>query len=327
MAIMVTGGAGYIGSQMSHELTDAGEQVVVLDDLSTGLRAAVPDGAAFVEGKVQDEALVSRVLEQHAIDAVIHFAGSIIVPESVAKPLDYYLNNTAATAHLLRACVAGGVSCFIFSSTAAVYGEPDVVPTPEDAPLEPTSPYGSSKMMTELMLRDVHRAHGLRYGILRYFNVAGADPRGRTGQRTAEATHLIKVASQVALGLRPRLGIFGDDYPTADGTGVRDYIHVQDLVTAHRLALRHLRQGGDCFTANCGYGRGYSVREVVAAIEEVVGHPIPVAVEARRPGDPATLVAQCDRVRRLLGWTPKYDDLVTIVRHALDWERSYAPTR
>lgn len=324
MAIMVTGGAGYIGSQMSHDLVDAGEQVVVLDDLSTGHRAAVPGGAAFVEGKIQDEALVSRVLGQHAVDAVIHFAGSIIVPESVEDPVGYYLNNTAATAHLLRACVAAGVSCFIFSSTAAVYGEPEIVPTPEDAPLKPTSPYGSSKMMTELMLRDVHRAHGLRFGVLRYFNVAGADVQGRTGQRTANATHLIKVASQVALGMRSRLAIFGDDYPTADGTGVRDYIHVQDLVTAHRLALHHLRDGGDCFTANCGYGRGYSVREVIGAIEEVVGRPIPVAVEARRPGDPATVVARCERIRGLLGWTPEYDDLATIVSHALAWERACA---
>ena len=320
MAVLVTGGAGYIGSHMAHDLIDRGEDVVVLDNLSTGFVEAVPKGATLVEGNVADDALVARIVKDHDVNAVIHFAGSIIVPESVVDPLKYYLNNTAATARLIQSAITAGVGCFIFSSTAAVYGEPDTVPIDEDARLAPTSPYGASKLMSEVMLQDAARAHDLRYGVLRYFNVAGADPKGRTGQSTRNTTHLIKIACKTALGHRPSMSIFGDDYPTRDGTGVRDYIHVSDLIAAHRLALTHLRGGGDSFIANCGYGEGYSVREVIQAVEAVSGKVLPVAIEPRRPGDPAEVVAKAERVRKLLGWTPEHADLKEIVRHALAWE-------
>ncbi len=321
MTVIVTGGAGYIGSHMAHDLVDRGEHVVVVDNLSTGFRELIPAGAELVEGDVADEALVGRIIDEHGAKSVIHFAGSIIVPESVTKPVKYYLNNTVATAKLIAACVAGGVENFIFSSTAAVYGEPESVPIAEQAALAPTSPYGSSKLMSETMLQDAARAHGLRVGILRYFNVAGADPGGRTGQSTRNTTHLIKLACQAALGLRAGLSIFGDDYPTPDGTGVRDYIHVCDLIDAHRLGLEHLRAGGDGFVFNCGYGQGYSVRDVITAVEQVAGLSLTVSSEPRRPGDPATVVAEASRIRERLGWQPARQDLSLIVEHALAWEK------
>jgi UDP-glucose 4-epimerase len=324
MATLVTGGAGYIGSHMAHELVDAEDEVIVLDNLTTGFREAVPGEARFVEGAVDDAALVSRLIEEHGIDAVIHFAGSIIVPESVENPLKYYLNNTAATAKLIDTCIRGGVPSFIFSSTAAVYGEPETVPVSEEEPLRPTSPYGASKLMSETMLRDAAHAHDFRCGILRYFNVAGADPKGRTGQSTRNTTHLIKAACQAALGQRDGLSIFGDDYPTPDGTGVRDYIHVTDLIAAHRLGLEHLRRGGEPFTLNCGYGEGFSVRDVVKAVEAVTGRSLDVSVGPRRPGDPAIVVAKSDRIREALGWKPAHADLQEIVRHALAWEEKRA---
>jgi UDP-glucose 4-epimerase len=327
MAILVTGGAGYIGSHLAHELADQGAEVVVLDDFSTGTPAAVQARATVVEGDVGDAALLREIIGERGIDAVVHFAGSIVVPESVAEPLKYYRNNTANSRTLIEAAVEGGVEAFVFSSTAAVYGEPEASPVPEDARLAPMSPYGSSKLMTETMLRDAAAAHGLRYAALRYFNVAGADPRQRTGQSTPAATHLIKVAVQAALGLRERLDIFGTDYPTPDGTCVRDYIHVTDLARAHVAALDRLGGGGDSMVLNCGYGRGASVREVVEAVKRVSGADFPVREAPRRPGDPASLVAGVERIRGTLDWRPEYDDLDTIVAHALAWERRLLETR
>ncbi len=324
MGILVTGGAGYIGSHMVIELLDAGEDVVVLDNLSTGFRHVVPDSARFVEGDIGDYPRVVDLLKQHDIEAIIHFAGSIVVPESITDPLGYYLNNTVKSRALIAAAVAAGVERFIFSSTAAVYGMPDSNPVFEDAPLRPISPYGSSKMMTEIMLRDTAAAHDLRFVALRYFNVAGADPKGRTGQSTPNATHLIKVAAQTALGQRPELKIFGDDYDTPDGTCVRDYIHVSDLVRAHLLALEYLRRDGDNEVFNCGYGRGYSVLEVVEAVKKAYGRDFKAIRTARRPGDPAALVAGAEKIRKALGWQPELDDLETIVAHALAWEEKLA---
>jgi UDP-glucose 4-epimerase len=321
MPVLVTGGAGYIGSHMVYELLDAGEQPVVLDNLSTGFRWAVPEQVPFYEGDTGDMALTQAIMARHAITAVIHFAASIVVPESVADPLGYYRNNTANSRSLIEAAVKSGVQHFIFSSTAAVYGNPKTVPVAEDAALEPMSPYGSSKLMTEIILRDTARAHGLRYAILRYFNVAGADPQLRTGQSTPTATHLVKVAAQAVLGLREKMDVFGNDYPTPDGTCVRDYIHVSDLVRAHSDALRHLRAGGESSVFNCGYGRGFSVIEVIETVKRVSGVDFRVDVGPRRPGDPAQIVASCERARRILGWTPRYDDLPTIVSHALAWEQ------
>ncbi len=327
MAVLVTGGAGYIGSHMVLELVDAGETVVVLDDLSTGFRAAVPAGAHFVQGDMGDGALVARTIEEYGIDAVAHFAARIVVPESVSDPLGYYLNNTVKSRALLEAAVKGGVRHVIFSSTAAVYGEPKVNPVPEDLPLEPINPYGRSKMMTEWMLQDSARAYDLTYVALRYFNVAGADPKGRSGQSTPQATHLIKVACQAALGQRPHLDVFGTDYPTKDGSCVRDYIQVSDLARAHVLALEHLRKGGDSLTLNCGYGQGYSVLEVIDVVKRVSGVDFEVRLCPRRPGDPAALIAGADRVRELLGWQPRYQNLELIVEQALAWERSLAEER
>ncbi len=321
MAILVTGGAGYIGSHMVLALLDAGEQVVVVDNLSTGFRWAVPDGVAFEEADIGDEAALDRILSAHPVEAIIHFAGSIVVPDSIADPLGYYLNNTAKTRGLIAAAVRHGVKHFIFSSTAAVYGMPEVNPVAEDARLQPISPYGSSKLMSEIMLRDTSVAHELSYVALRYFNVAGADPRGRSGQSTPRATHLIKVACQTALGQRERLDVYGTDYDTPDGTCIRDYIHVSDLARAHLLALDHLRRGGASEVMNCGYGRGYSVREVIEAVNRAAGHEIPVEFTSRRPGDPAALVARADRVRDVLGWQPELEDLDGIVSSALGWER------
>jgi UDP-glucose 4-epimerase len=324
MPILVTGGAGYIGSHMVHALVDAGESVVVLDNLSTGFRWALPAGVPLVIGDTGDQAGVAALLATHKIESIIHFAASIVVPDSVADPLGYYRNNTANSRALIETAIGAGVKHFIFSSTAAVYGNPARMPVAEDDPLAPMSPYGSSKLMTEIMLRDAAAAHGLGYVVLRYFNVAGADPQQRTGQSTKGATHLIKVAVETALGKRDRMDVFGTDYPTPDGTCVRDYIHVSDLVAAHAAALKHLRAGRPSQTFNCGYGHGYSVLEVLEAVKRVAGRDLPVTMAGRRPGDPASIVADCTRIRQTLGWVPEYDDLDTIVAHALAWERKLA---
>jgi UDP-glucose 4-epimerase len=322
MAILVTGGAGYIGSHMVIELVEHGHDVVVLDNLVTGFREAVNPAAKFIEGDVSDDATLDAVFSENSIDAVIHFAGSIVVPESVTNPLKYYGNNTAASRTLIEACVRHSVEKFIFSSTAAVYGDPEVVPIGEDAALDPLSPYGTSKWMTELMLRDVAAAHDFSYIALRYFNVAGADPEGRTGQSTANATHLIKVACQAALGRRSHLSVFGNDYDTPDGTGLRDYIHVSDLAAAHRLALGWLDKGGESGVMNCGYGRGFSVLEVIESVKRVTGVDFMVKMEPRRAGDSPKVVAKVDKIRASLGWDAKYDDLDTIVAHAYAWEKN-----
>ena len=321
MATLVTGGAGYIGSHMVLALIDAGEDVIVLDDLSTGFKRAVHPKAQLVVGDVGDEALVSRLIAEHKIDAVIHFAARIVVPDSVADPLGYYLSNTVKTRALLAAVAAARIKHFVFSSTAAVYGAPEEIPVGEDAKLAPISPYGSSKLMSEWMLRDAATAHGIGYVVLRYFNVAGADPQGRAGQSTPNATHLIKVACQTALGKRARMEVFGTDYPTPDGTCIRDYIHVSDLVAAHLDALRHLRIGAGNLILNCGYGHGYSVLEVIDTVKRVSGKDFPLTLSGRRPGDPPVIVARADKIRSALGWQPKFDDLSTIVTHALSWEQ------
>ena len=321
MSVLVTGGAGYIGSHTVHELVDAGERVVVLDNLSTGFRSALPKPMLPIVGDVSDQALVASVIKTHRVDAIIHFAGSIVVPESVRDPLGYYHNNTVNSRALMETAIKCGVPHFIFSSTAAVYGDPAKVPVAEDAPLNPVSPYGWSKLMTEVMLRDAAVAHGLGHVILRYFNVAGADPNMRTGQSTPDATHLIKVAVQTALGMRKGIDVYGTDYPTPDGTCIRDYIHVTDLARAHRAALTYLRSGGASVTLNCGYGQGYSVLQVVEAVRRAVGREFPVQMAPRRPGDPMSIVAAAGRIRELLRWTPELDDIDTIVGHAVAWER------
>ena len=321
MTVLVTGGAGYIGAHMVLELVDRGERVVVLDNLSTGFASALPPSVPLVVGDMGDEALVGRIIAEHQVEAIAHFAAKIVVPESVADPLGYYLNNTAMARSLIAAAVAGGVKRFIFSSTAAVYGEPQVIPVAEDAPTNPVSPYGRSKLMTEWILRDTAVAHPLSYVVLRYFNVAGADPRGRTGQSTPMATHLIKVACQTALGQRPMMEVFGTDFPTPDGSCLRDYIHVTDLARAHLLALDHLRRGGDNLTLNCGYGTGYSVLQVVETVKRISGVDFPVRLTGRRAGDPSAIIATGERVRSALGWVPELNDLDTIVRHAFEWER------
>ncbi len=321
MTILVTGGAGYIGSHMVHELADAGERVVVLDDLSTGFRAALPMTVPLFVGDAGDRDLVSSIIREHDVTAIIHFAGSIVVPDSLRDPLGYYRNNTMNTRSLLEAAVSGGVRNFIFSSTAAVYGNPAVLPIAENAATQPVSPYGTSKLMSEVMLHDVAAAHDFKYIILRYFNVAGADPKQRTGQSSPAATHLIKVAVETALDLRLMLQVYGTDYPTPDGTCIRDYIHVSDLARAHAAALAHLRSGGASMTFNCGYGRGYSVLEVIEAVKRVSGRNFAVRMAGRRPGDPASLVADVRRIRAVLNWSPKFDDLDVIAAHALEWER------
>lgn len=320
MTILVTGGAGYIGSHMCWLLADAEVDFVVIDDLSTGVRANVPGVAKFYEGDVGDEALLDEVMTTHDIDAVVHFAGSIIVPESVENPLKYYENNTAKSRNLIAACVRNGVQRFIFSSTAAVYGIPENNPTNEDTPPNCLSPYATSKLMTEFMLRDTAAAHDFSYVALRYFNVGGADPELRTGQSAPNATHLLKLAYQTVLGEREKLFVTGDDYPTRDGTGVRDYIHVSDLVDAHGSAIRYLQEGGESVVLNLGYGHGFSVLEVIEAVERVIGRPLPNERAPRRPGDPPEIVADSSKLRDLFGWEPKHDDLEKIIRTALAWE-------
>ncbi|MGA0598918.1 UDP-glucose 4-epimerase GalE [Enterovirga sp. CN4-39] len=324
MAVLVTGGAGYIGSHMALALVDRGEDVVVLDNLSTGFEWAVPPQAKLVVGDVGDQDLVARTIEEHRVEAITHFAAKIVVPESVSDPLGYYLNNTAKSRSLIETAVRCGVGHFIFSSTAAVYGETSSEPVGEDMPKNPMSPYGRSKLMTEWMLEDAGRAHDINYVALRYFNVAGADPAGRSGQSTPAATHLIKVAAQTALGQRPALEVFGTDYPTRDGSCIRDYIQVSDLANAHLSALDHLRREGDSLTLNCGYGRGYSVLEVIEVMKRVSGVDFPVKLSPRRAGDPAAIVAKADRIRKELGWVPQHDDLEEIVGQALAWERHLA---
>src|SRR5919107_2513999 len=322
MTVLVTGGAGYIGSHMVLALLDKGEDVVVVDNLSTGFSWVLPQEVPLVVGDMGDGDLVAKTVREHRVEAIAHFAAKIVVPESVADPLGYYLNNTAKSRALIEAAVRNGVKHFIFSSTAAVYGEPSTIPVPEDLPLNPVSPYGRSKLMTEWMLQDTARAHDLRYVILRYFNAAGANPKGPSGQSTANATHLIKVAAQTALGDRPRIEVFGTDYATKDGSCVRDYIQVSDLADAHLVALEHLRGGGESLTLNCGYGQGYFVLEVIDVVKKVSGVDFQVVLSPRRPGDPAAIVARADRIRSELGWQPRHDNLGEIVSQALTWERS-----
>lgn len=321
--ILVTGGAGYIGSHVVRQLGAAGEGVVTLDNLSTGFEAAVTAGELVI-GDTGDAALLDRIFADHDIDTVMHFAAHTIVPESVADPLKYYGNNTASSRTLLERANAHGVKHVVFSSTAAVYGIPPDGHASEASPTQPINPYGSSKLMTEWMLRDLAIAGGPSYVALRYFNVAGCEPGGTIGQSTPKATLLVKVACEAAVGRRPGVFIFGTDYPTPDGTGLRDYIHVEDLATAHLDALNYLREGGESATLNCGYGHGYSVREVLAAVERVHGLPLNITEEPRRAGDPPELIAVADKIRTVLGWTPRYDDLDTIVRTSLDWERKIA---
>jgi UDP-glucose 4-epimerase len=324
MTVLVTGGAGYIGSHMVWALLDAGERVVVLDRLSTGFDWAVAPAAKLIVGDVGDLDLVAAIIDQHEIETIFHFAGSVVVPESVTDPLGYYLNNTANTRTLIEAAVRGGVRHFIFSSTAAVYGATGAEPVREDAPLRPETPYGMSKLMSEMMLRDAAAAHGFTYTCLRYFNVSGADPLGRTGQSTPGATHLLKVACETALGKRPAISVFGTDYPTRDGTCIRDFIHVADLVEAHLLALKRLRAGGSNLVANCGYGRGFSVLELIDSVRRMSGMDFPVVYSGRREGDMPSVIADPSLAIRELGWNPQHDDLDRIVSDALAWEAGLA---
>lgn len=321
MSILVTGGAGYIGSHMVLELIGAGETVVVVDNLSTGFRWAVHEDATLVIGDIGDAELIKRTIDEHNVSAIVHFAGSIVVPDSVSDPLGYYHNNTAKSRTLIATAIDNGVRHFIFSSTAAVYGNPAENPVSEDAVLQPMSPYGRSKLMTEWMLADAAHAHDFNYVALRYFNVAGADPEGRSGQSTPRATHLIKVACEAALGKRTHMQVFGTDYPTPDGTCIRDYIHVTDLARAHLEALKYLRKKETSNIFNCGYSKGYSVLEVVEAVKRVSGVDLDARLTDRRPGDPAAIVAASNKIRQTLGWTPLYDDLEKIVSQALSWEK------
>lgn len=328
LSVLVTGGAGYIGSHAVLALRDQGIPVVVLDNLTTGFRWAVPDDVHFIEGDVGNVPKVTDLLRRNNIGAIMHFAGSIVVPESVENPLKYYGNNTANSRALLEAAVAAGVHHFIFSSTAATYGIPEQVPVSEDSPKLPINPYGMSKLMTEIMLADIAKAYPLNFCALRYFNVAGADPEGRTGQSTAGATHLIKVAVEAALGKREEVSVFGTDYDTPDGTGVRDYIHVSDLASAHVLALQALvASPRESMIMNCGYGRGFSVNEVLDAVDRVAGVKIKRRIEGRRAGDPDALTADNQRILSRLPWKPRYQDLDTIVSHALAWERALEARR
>ncbi len=320
--VLVTGGAGYIGSHVLLALQDTGIDAVVIDDLSRGRRELVPDGIQLVVGNAGDRELVGRLLRESGARSVIHLAGDIVVPESVAKPLQYYRNNVETSRNLIEACVSEGVLSFVFSSTAAVYGSADGETVSETAPLRPESPYARSKLMVEWILEDVSNVSDLRYAALRYFNVAGADPAGRTGLVAENATHLIKVACEVAVGRRDRLTIFGDDYETADGTCRRDFIHVSDLASAHVAVLSHLRAARQNVTLNCGYGRPSSVLDVIRAVEQVTGNPLPTEVGPRRPGDPVSVVADSSLLRKLTDWSPAHDSLEEIISTALAWERS-----
>lgn len=328
LPVLVTGGAGYIGSHAVLALKDAGWPVTVIDNLVTGFRFAVPEGVALYEGDIEDSALLARIFAEQGIQAIMHFAGSVVVPESVENPLKYYHNNTAKSRSLIEAAVKAGVPHFIFSSTAATYGIPEVSPVQEDSPKLPINPYGMSKLMTEIMLGDVSRAHPLNFCALRYFNVAGADPQARTGQSTAGATHLIKVAVEAALGKRSHVSVFGTDFDTPDGTGVRDYIHVSDLAAAHVLALEALiAEPTRSLTMNCGYGRGFSVLDVLDAVDRVTNLQIERRIEGRRAGDPDALISDNSRIKATLPWQPRYADLPTIVEHALAWERKLSEIR
>ena len=320
MTVLVTGGAGYIGSHTVLALTEAGEDVVVVDDLSTGFSAYLPDSVPLFIGDAGDENLLDCVTNQHKIESIIHFAGSVVVPESMRDPLGYYRNNFMTTRNLLNVVVKHSVKHFIFSSTAAVYGNPDQIPVPEHAPTRPLSPYGSSKLMTEIMLHDVASAFEMQYVVLRYFNVAGADPQARIGSATVGATHLLKMAVEAATGKRAKIDVFGTDYPTPDGSCVRDFIHVSDLSQAHLAALDYLRRGGASTTLNCGYGRGYSVLETIDAVRRVSGRNFAVQYAPRRPGDIMAMIADTSRIRALLDWKPQYEDIETIAAHALAWE-------
>jgi UDP-glucose 4-epimerase len=320
MNVLVTGGAGYIGSHFVYALTEAGEGVVVIDNLSTGFANFVPGGVPLIVGDAGDESLVESTINDYGVESIVHFAGSVVVPDSMRDPLGYYRNNTMTTRSLLNAAVKSGVGRFIFSSTAAVYGNPEQVPVPETAPTRPLSPYGSSKLMTEIMLHDVAAAHDMSYAVLRYFNVAGADPLARIGLATIGATHLLKIAVEAATGQRAKIDVFGTDYPTADGSCIRDFIHVSDLAQAHGAALTYLRNGGRSVTLNCGYGRGYSVLETIEAVRRVSGRNFAIQYAARRPGDIMTMVADTARMRATLDFTPQYEDLETIAAHALAWE-------
>jgi UDP-glucose 4-epimerase len=320
-SILVTGGAGYIGSHMVLGLLEAGRDVVVVDDLSTGNKFLVPQDVPFVESKVGDRDCMSGVIRQFQCETVMHFAGSIIVEESSRDPAKYYHNNFGESLALIDACVAAGVKHFIFSSSAAVYGEPDTVPVPESAPLRPVNPYGVTKLMTEWALRDLTEMADMRYVALRYFNVAGADPKLRSGECAPVSSHLIKIAAEAAAGKRPSMSIFGEDYPTPDGTCIRDYVHVGDLAGAHLSALEYLERGEQSVTLNCGYGRGYSVREVLDVVNRVNDRPIEVKSDVRRPSDPPELVADAHRIRDLFGWHPQNDDIKLIVGSAIEWEK------
>jgi UDP-glucose 4-epimerase len=324
MTILITGGAGYIGSHMACELLDAGEKFVVLDDLSTGFQWLLPPHVPFIKGNVGDPALLSNIFKQHDVDSIIHIAASIVASQSIADPLSYYRNNTINSHALIACAVEHGIRHFIFSSTSAVYGSAAPTPTTEDAATEPESPYGWSKLMTEQILRDAANASGLRYAILRYFNACGADPGLRTGQATTNADHLIKIAVQTGLGKRQSIEVFGTDYPTSDGTCIRDYIHVSDLVAVHADALRYLREGGVSQILNCGYGKGHSVLQVIETVKRVIGSDFEVKQAPRRPGDRPASIAASDRIRSLLAWKPRYDNLDTIVAHAVAWERHLA---
>lgn len=328
LPVLVTGGAGYIGSHAVLALKDGGWPVAVIDNLTTGFRFAIPDGVPLYEGDIEDGELVARILTEQGIGAIMHFAGSVVVPESVENPLKYYHNNTAKSRSLIEAAVRGGVRHFIFSSTAATYGIPEVSPVSEDTPRQPINPYGMSKLMTEFMLADTARAHPLNYCALRYFNVAGADPQARSGQSTAGATHLIKVAVEAALGMRESVQVFGTDYDTPDGTGVRDYIHVSDLAAAHVLALEELIAKPDqSLTMNCGYGRGFSVLEVLDAVDRATNRTIKRIMAPRRAGDPDSLISDNRRIRETLPWVPEHADLDRIIAHALAWERKLSEIR